>query len=81
LVLTIAMVALASSGDLISAWSEQVRQTSGNDPGMEQAMEVMKQPGSFAVMLMFVIAVIFGVTTILPSLGGILAAKVFEKDS
>lgn len=81
LVLTMAMVAISSNGDLITAWSEQMRQTGGNDPGVEQAVEVMKQPASFAVMILLVIVVLFGVTTILPSLGGILAAKVFEKDT
>ncbi len=81
LVLTMAMVAISSNGDLITAWSEQVRQTGGKDAEVAQAVEVMKQPASFAVVLILVIAVIFGVTTILPSLGGILAAKVFEKDT
>jgi hypothetical protein len=80
LVLTFAMVAISSNGDLIAAWSEQMRQNGGNDPGVEQAVEVMKQPTSFALLILLVIAVLFGVTTILPSLGGILAAKVFEKD-
>ena len=80
LVLTMAMVAISSNGDLITAWSEQMRQTGGNDPGVEQAVEVMKQPTSFALLILLVIAVLFGVTTILPSLGGILAAKVFKKD-
>jgi hypothetical protein len=80
LVLTMAMVAISSNGDLITAWSEQMRQTGGNDPGVEQAVEVMKQPTSFALLILLVIAILFGVTTILPSLGGILAAKVFKKD-
>lgn len=80
LVLTIAMVAISSNGDLISAWTEQMRQSGGDDPGVEQAVEVMKQPASFALLIFLVIAVVFGVTTILPSLGGILAAKVFKKD-
>lgn len=81
LVLTMAMVAISSNGDFITAWSEQVRQTGGKDADVAQAVEVMKQPASFAVLLILVIAVIFGVTTILPSLGGILAVKVLKKDS
>ena len=79
-VLTMAMVAISSNGDLISAWTEQMRLNGGNDPGIEQAVEVMKQPASFALLILLVIAILFGVTTILPSLGGVLAAKVFEKD-
>jgi len=79
-VLTMAMVAISSNGDLISAWTEQMRLNGGNDPGIDQAVEVMKQPASFALLILLVIAILFGVTTILPSLGGVLAAKVFEKD-
>ena len=79
-VLTMAMVAISSNGDLISAWTEQMRLQGGNDPGIEQAVEVMRQPTSFALLILLVIAILFGVTTILPSLGGVLAAKVFEKD-
>lgn len=80
LVLTMAMVAISSSGDLITVWSEQMRQSGGNDPGVEQAVEVMKQPASFALLILLVIAILFGVTTILPSLGGILAVKLLKKD-
>ena len=79
-VLTLAMVAISSNGDLISAWTEQMRLNGGNDPGIEQAVEVMKQPTSFALLILLVIAVLFGITTILPSLGGVLAAKVLKKD-
>ena len=79
-VLTMAMVAISSNGDLITAWTEQMRLNGGNDPGIDQAVEVMKQPASFALLILLVIAILFGVTTILPSLGGVLAAKVFEKD-
>ena len=79
-VLTMAMVAISSNGDLISAWTEQMRLNGGNDPGIEQAVEVMKQPTSFALLILLVIAILFGVTTILPSLGGVLAAKVLKKD-
>ncbi len=80
LVLTMAMVAISSDGDLITVWSEQMRQSAGNDPGVEQAVEVMKQPASFALLILLVIAILFGVTTILPSLGGILAVKLLKKD-
>jgi hypothetical protein len=80
LVLTMAMVAISSTGDLITVWSEQMRQSGANDPGVEQAVEVMKQPTSFALLIVLVIVVLFGVTTILPSLGGILAARVLRKN-
>jgi hypothetical protein len=81
LVLTMAMVAVSANGDLITVWTEQMRAQGGNDPGIEQAVEVMRQPMSFALLMVLVLAVLFGVTTILPSLGGILAAKILEKDS
>jgi hypothetical protein len=81
LVLTMAMVAGSANGDLITVWTEQMRAQGGNDPGIEQAVEVMRQPMSFALLMVLVLAVLFGVTTILPSLGGILAAKILEKDS
>ncbi len=79
-VLTMAMVAISSNGDLISAWTEQMRLNGGNDPGIEEAVKVMKQPVSFALLILLVIAILFGITTILPSLGGVLAAKVLKKD-
>jgi hypothetical protein len=75
-----AMVAISSTGDLVTVWSEQMRQSGANDPGVEQAVEVMKQPTSFALLIVLVIVVLFGVTTILPSLGGILAARVLRKN-
>jgi hypothetical protein len=73
---TMAMVLLIRGGRMATLYDEQFRKVYGNDPKMQQAMDLLqKDPGSFALGLILALGFFFLIITFLCTAGGALGAK------
>jgi hypothetical protein len=79
IVITLSILIMSSENGL-QELRDKVAQQAGNDPNMEQAMQLLQSPAGLGLMMIAVLAILFVMFTVLPSVGGALAAKVLEKE-
>jgi len=74
-VFTVSVVPLIRGGGLATLYQEQFRKMYGNDPNVQQALKILENPGSLALVVVFVLLFFFLIITFLSTAGGALGAK------
>ena len=73
---TVSMVAIANQEGLAKFLSKQLPP---NDARTETMVQMLQDPASLAAVVLFMLIVLFVIVTALPTIGGALGAKLFEK--
>jgi hypothetical protein len=74
-VFTVTVVPLIRGAGLASLYKEQFHKMYGNDPNVDQALKMLQQPGSLALVVVFALLFFFLIITFLCTAGGALGAK------
>jgi zinc ribbon protein len=74
-VFTVTLVPLIRGGGLATLYQEQFRKMYGDDPNVQQALKMLQNPGSLALVVVFVLLFFFLIITFLCTAGGALGAK------
>jgi hypothetical protein len=75
-VFTVSVVPLIRGGGLATLYQEQFRKMYGNDPNVQQALKMLENPSSLAMVVVFVLlGFFFLIITFLCTAGGALGAK------
>ena len=74
-VFTVSVVPLIRGGGLASLYQEQFHKMYGNDPNVQQALKLLENPSSLALLVVFVLLFFFLIITFLCTAGGALGAK------
>lgn len=74
-VFTVSVVPLIRGGGLATLYQEQFRKMYGNDPNVQQALKILENPSSLALVVVFVLLFFFLIITFLSTAGGALGAK------
>jgi hypothetical protein len=78
---TISVLTISSKGGLVAFYREQLSaRGAGNDPNVEQLLEVLQNPAGLATVILLTLFLVFVFFTLLPTIGGALGAKVLEKE-
>lgn len=78
---TLSVVMLSNKGGFAEMFREQLRgRTGGNDAEIEQFLQLLQNPAGLTTVLLLVLAMLFVLFTVFPTLGGVLGAKVLERD-
>jgi zinc ribbon protein len=74
-VFTVSVVPLIRGGGLAAIYQEQFHKMYGNDPNVQQALKMLENPSSLALVVVFVLLFFFLIITFLCTAGGALGAK------
>jgi hypothetical protein len=74
-VFTVSVIPLIRGGQIATLYEEQFHKMYGNDPNVQQALQMLKNPGSLALVVVFVLLFFFLIITFLCTAGGALGAK------
>ena len=74
-VFTVSVVPLIHGGGLAALYQEQFHKMYGNDPNVQQALKMLENPSSLALLVVFVLLFFFLIITFLCTAGGALGAK------
>jgi len=74
-VFTASVVPLIRGGKLASLYEDQFRKMYGNDSNVQQALKMLENPSSLALVVVFVLLFFFLIITFLCTAGGALGAK------
>jgi len=74
-VFTASVVPLIRGGGLATLYQEQFHKMYGNDPNVQQALKILENPSSLALVVVFVLLFFFLIITFLCTAGGALGAK------
>ena len=74
-VFTVSVVPLIRGGGLAAIYQEQFHKMYGNDPNVQQALKILQNPSSLALVIVFVLLFFFLIITFLSTAGGALGAK------
>jgi hypothetical protein len=74
-VFTVSVVPLIRGGGLATLYQEQFRKMYGNDPNVQQALKMLENPSSLAMVVIVVLLFFFLIITFLCTAGGALGAK------
>jgi len=74
-VFTVSVVPLIRGGGLATLYQEQFHKMYGNDPNVQQALKMLENPSSLAMVVVFVLLFFFLIITFLCTAGGALGAK------
>ncbi len=74
-VFTASVVPLIRGGGLANLYQEQLHKMYGNDPNVAQAMKMLENPSSLALVVIFALLFFFLIITFLCTAGGALGAK------
>ena len=74
-VFTVSVVPLIRGGGLATLYQEQFRKMYGNDPNVGEALRMLQNPGSLALLVVFVLLFFFLIITFLCTAGGARGAK------
>lgn len=81
ILLTVSILLVATrSGGFAAMYREQVQRMAVQPQDMRQALEILQSPGGVALILLFLVFMIFVITTSACTVGGALGAKVLGKD-
>lgn len=72
---TLGMAMLATSSEVMQAYEQQVKTMGASGEAAKQMIEVMRNPGGFAMFLGRLLLYLFMISTLLCSLGGALSAR------
>lgn len=67
-------------GGFAAFYREQMQTHMTNNPDMEQFLQLLQTPAGLAVVLFLTLGMLFIFLTVFPTLGGMLGAKVLERD-
>lgn len=67
-------------GGFAAFYKEQMQAHMSHNPDMEQFLQLLQSPAGLAVVLFLTLGMLFIFLTVFPTLGGILGAKVLERD-
>lgn len=74
-VFTVSVVPLIRGGGMAALYQEQFHKMYGNDPNVQQALKILEDPKSLALVVIFVMLFFFLIITFLCTAGGALGAK------
>jgi hypothetical protein len=74
-VFTVSVVPLIRGGGLAAIYQEQFHKMYGNDPNVQQALKMLENPSSLALVVVFALLFFFLIITFLCTAGGALGAK------
>ena len=74
---TLGVLASSSHGGVIALFKAQLPP---DDPRTQDMLKLLAQPSVLAVMMVFMLLIAFLLLTVLPTLGGVLGAKLFAKE-
>ncbi len=77
---TLLVAAVSSQGGLSNYYREHLPGLKEGDPNVEKVLEYLQNPAGLGLFLFLSLAVLFVMFTLLPTIGGALGAKVFERD-
>jgi hypothetical protein len=77
---TISVIAISSKGGLAEFYREQFEHQAGAGVNIDQVLKILESPAGLATILLFTLILLFFLFTLLPTLGGVLGAKVLEKE-
>lgn len=72
---TVSVVPLIRGGGLTALYQEQFHKMYGNDPNVDQALKMLQNPSSLALVVVFALFCFFLIITFLCTAGGVLGAK------
>ncbi len=77
---TLFVYSVSTQGGLSNFYREHLPGLKPGDPNVEKVLEYLQNPAGIVVFLFLSLAVSFVMFTLLPTLGGALGAKMFERD-
>ncbi len=77
---TITVIIISTQGGLAAYYREQLSGQAASGIDVEELVSVLETPAGLASVLLFTLAVLFLLFTLLPTLGGMMGAKVLEKE-
>lgn len=77
---TLGVFLISQQGGLSNFYREHLPGFRAGDPNLEKVLEYLQNPAGLGVFLFLSLGVLFVMFTLLPTLGGALGAKVFERD-
>lgn len=75
IVFTVSVVPLIRGGQMSALYEEQFHKMYGNDPNVQQALKLLQNPSSLALVVVLVLLILFLLITFLCTAGGALGAK------
>jgi hypothetical protein len=77
---TISVLLITAKGGLAQAFRELLAARAGSDPAMKQVFEMLQSPMGLGLLVLLTLVAQFVLFTLLPTLGGVLGAKVLERE-
>jgi len=77
---TVSMMVISSKGGLASFYRDQVGAQAAPGMNLEEVTALLESPAGMASILIFSLIMMFFFFTLLPTLGGVMGAKVLEKE-
>ncbi|MCZ2149283.1 MAG: zinc ribbon domain-containing protein [Bryobacterales bacterium] len=78
---TLSVVMLSNKGGFVELFRQQLKgRTGGSDAEIQQFLELLQNPAGLTTVLLLVLAMLFVLFTVFPTLGGALGAKVLERN-
>jgi hypothetical protein len=77
---TITIIAISMQGGLSTFYREQVATQAGAGVDLEEFYKLLENPAGLASIIIFSLLLLFFFFTLLPTLGGVMGAKVLEKE-
>lgn len=77
---TFSVLMISNKGGFEAFYKEQMQSHMSQQADMEQFLQLLQTPAGLAVVLFLTLAMLFILFTVFPTLGGVLGAKVLERD-
>ncbi|MCC6345486.1 MAG: zinc ribbon domain-containing protein [Bryobacterales bacterium] len=78
---TLSVVMLSSKGGFVELFRQQLQdRTGGSEAEIQQFLQLLQSPAGLTTVLLLVLAMLFVLFTVFPTLGGALGAKMLERD-
>jgi hypothetical protein len=77
---TFSAILIANKGGFAAFYKEQMQAHMSQQADMEQFLQLLQTPVGLAVVLFLTLGMLFILFTVFPTLGGVLGAKVLERD-
>ncbi|MBS1828507.1 MAG: zinc-ribbon domain-containing protein [Acidobacteria bacterium] len=77
---TFSVILIANKGGFEAFYKEQMQAHMSQQADMEQFLQLLQTPAGLAVVLFLTLGMLFILFTVFPTLGGVLGAKVLERD-
>ncbi|MBI4906468.1 MAG: hypothetical protein HY820_22755 [Acidobacteria bacterium] len=80
LILFTGLMLALSDAQGFAAFQKEMRAQLGQSQDLDRAMEAMKEPGMMSIAIVTGLVMLFVMFTVFPTLGGVIGAKVLERD-